>query len=482
MGRLFWKIFLGFWLTLLLSNIGIAWVTAQFLMLTDTKPSQRLDSKSKHQIMAISSVLEYGGEPAAINMMQKERFDHTRFTIFVINEKGNDILGRTFINPNQQGITDINKSRAIKQQIQGISHKVISAEGKQFIIKSVPKPHNFFSVYKKLQHQRDFFPQPKHRKPPPSPLDKRELLFIRLGLMIPISGLICFWLAWYLTKPVRQLREATQRLADGELAVRVSPFMKNRQDEIADLGTDFDHMAEQLTLMINRQKQLIQDISHELRSPLARLQVAMGLARKKIGSEAAYELERIEREANRLECLVSQVLSLAKLEESKVYALEEYIDIADLLQTIAKDADYEAKSQQCQVTLECSIRPILKANGELLHRALENIIRNAVNYTAKDTIVDVTLQEHHQNSDMITIAVCDSGEGVPPEQLEELFEPFVRMAKSRNRETGGYGLGLAIAKRAIHLHGGQILANNREAGGLCVEVNLPLTESWKNTK
>jgi signal transduction histidine kinase len=470
MGRLFWKIFLGFWLTMLLTNVGIAWVMAQFLLLSDDQPTRRLDPKSRHQMMTVVSVLEYGGITATKAMLT-QRLEMGRFKILVINEQGQELLDRSHGNQTKEKVKE-SIANSDQYPKNGFVRKVFSAEGEPFTIIAEPRQQTIFSVFNQLQRRENFLPPPRHLRPPPQ--QARKLLFIRLGLMIPISGLFCFWLAWYLTKPVRQLREATQQLANGDLGVRVASLIGRRRDEIADLGHDFDHMAEQLQLMIFRQKQLIQDISHELRSPLARLQVAMGLTRKKIGTEAEHELGRIEREANRLESLVAQVLSLAKLEESNVYALEEYIDIAGLLQTIVTDADYEAVSRHCHVKLNCKIRPILKANGELLHRALENIIRNAVYYTAKQTTVTIVLQE--KKGGQINILVLDCGEGVPPEQLTELFEPFVRMAKSRDRDSGGYGLGLAIAKRAIQLHKGEVFAYNRESRGLCVEINLPFVD------
>jgi signal transduction histidine kinase len=247
-----------------------------------------------------------------------------------------------------------------------------------------------------------------------------------------------------------------------------------QRDEIADLGRDFDYMAGRLQIIISRQKQLIQDISHELRSPLARLHVAMELTRIKVCGAADRELGRIEREVNRLESLVTQILTLARLEDNKSEILDEHIDIAELLLRIVNDADYEAVKRDCHVHLNCKVRPILNANGELLLRALENIIRNAVNYTADSTSVTVLMQESEKHKEWLEISVCDHGLGVSEGQLASLFEPFVRIAKSRDRDSGGYGLGLSIAKRAIQLHGGHVSAHNREAIGLCVKVFLPL--------
>ncbi len=309
-------------------------------------------------------------------------------------------------------------------------------------------------------------------KPPVSFARSPRILLVRFGAALLIGGLLCAWLAWHLTKPIRQLSAASRQLANGNLSVRVAGVIGQRRDEISDLGHDFDYMAEHLQVMIDGQKQLLQNISHELRSPLARIHVAMALAQKKDNEDVKRELDRIELEANRLESLIAQILTLSKQQESNVNNLEEYIDIADLLKTIIADAEYEAANKKCHVTLESKTNPIIRANGELLHRALENVIRNAVRYTTSSSTVSVVLQKKTQN-DCIDISICDEGPGVPEEFLSSLFEPFVRVANSRDRDSGGYGLGLAITRHAIILHGGNVKAYNH-GGGLCVKIELPL--------
>jgi two-component system sensor histidine kinase CpxA len=308
--------------------------------------------------------------------------------------------------------------------------------------------------------------RPFHRDP--------WLFSIRLGIAILLSGLVCFWLAWYLARPVRYLSEATHRLSGGELGVRVGKTMGRRRDEIADLGRDFDRMAERLQSLILTQKQLLSDVSHELRSPLARLQVALGLARKKIGKHAEKDLDRIEQEANRLDNLVGQVLTLARLEVLEPDVLEDYVDMTELLKTIIEAVEFEVVDSNRHVHLTSKTSCIVKANAELLRRALENIIHNAVHYTEEKTIVEVSIQDSIDQKGWIDISVCDHGTGIPEEKLPLLFEPFVRLSEARERSSGGYGLGLAIAERAIRMHGGFVSASNRDSGGLCVLVQLPL--------
>jgi signal transduction histidine kinase len=276
-----------------------------------------------------------------------------------------------------------------------------------------------------------------------------------------------------LTKPVRHLRNASNELANGNLDVRVGALMGHSKDELTDLGHDFDYMAEKLQLLMKKQQQLLQNISHELRSPLARIHLAMGLAKKKNCGDVSLDLNRIELETNRLECLIAEVLTLARQEDGNISLVDEYIDVAELLKFIVADAEYEAENKNCHVGFTCDVTPIIQANGELLRRALENIIRNAVKYTVEASTISVVLKTNTQK-EVIEIAICDQGRGVPAEFLSSLFEPFVRVADSRDRDSGGYGLGLAISQHAIELHGGNVRAKNRESGGLCVEVRLPI--------
>lgn len=463
MGRLFWKIFLWFWLAMILTTFGITWVMMQFLLSSDEQFTGKLSHRMEPHISAVSSVLKQSKDDSSLRAILKDLSASSPFRIFIIDDQGQELLGRSLPKSFNTETTPDNHSDFIEKR------EIISATGDHYTL--LIKTPGKFSPTGRLRRSAPFQSfRPFARNP--------RLLILRLGLAILLSGAVCFWLAWYLARPVRQLREASLKLAEGDLDVRVAQLIGNRRDEIADLGRDFDYMAERLQLMMSRQKQLIQDVSHELRSPLARLQIALGLTRKKShghpDQNIDQELDRIEREANRLESLIAQVLMLARLEESNVNKLDEYIDIAELLESILDDADYETANRNCDIHLDCRIHPIIKANGELLHRALENIIRNALKYTPDGTTVNVELQNHDKHAESFLISVCDHGPGVPEEQLPKLFEPFFRVAESRDRNSGGYGLGLAIAKRAIQFHNGHITAHNGEENGLCVEVSLPL--------
>lgn len=287
-----------------------------------------------------------------------------------------------------------------------------------------------------------------------------------------VSGLVCFLLARYLTAPLARLRRATEAYANGDLDTRVMPHMGRRRDEIAELGQAFDRMAGRLQVLMTSQRQLLSDVSHELRSPLARLHVALGLARQRAEGRASEELDRIEREAERLNDLIGQLLSLARLESGISAPGREPVDLTGLLSGVVADANYEARNSRRRVEFSVPAAVVVEGNGDLLQSAFENIIRNAVRHTAEGTTVTIGLDRDPSGSGWC-ITVQDQGPGVPDDMLVKLFEPFVRVGDARDRASGGYGLGLAIARRAILAHGGEIRASNLPSGGLRIEVRLP---------
>lgn len=293
---------------------------------------------------------------------------------------------------------------------------------------------------------------------------------LHLLAIITVAGLFCYWLARYLTAPVTKLRAATQELARGNLSARVAPAFRNRRDELAALATDFDQMAEKIESLVNGQRRLLGDISHELRSPLARLNVALELARQRAGADAASALQRIEREAEMLNEMIGQLLALTRL-ESHTEAVEKIsFDLVQLVQEIVDDAAYEARNRNRSALLEAPPACNMLGNEQLLRRAIENVVRNAVQYTADETAVEVKLA----CGDQAVITVRDYGPGVPAESLDKLFRPFYRVDEARDRNSGGTGLGLAIAERAVRLHGGTVEAANVSTGGLVVTITLPV--------
>lgn len=306
------------------------------------------------------------------------------------------------------------------------------------------------------------------------------------GLVIAIisSGLVCYFLSWYLTKPIVRLRAATRQLAAGNLTARTGAPVTGRRDEVAGLMRDFDAMAERLETLMKAQSRLLNDISHELRSPLARLSVALGLARQRAGVESADMLERIELEAGRLNELIGRILTLARLEDGEQRMPQTPVPLDELVLNVAEDAEFEAQARHCHVHTvipECDWG--VRGNASLLHSAVENVVRNAVRYTQERTSVEIELAtEAGTKGPEAVLKVSDSGPGVPADALEKLFEPFYRLDDARGRLTGGVGLGLAITERAVRFHGGRVSAHNRDEGGLRVEIRLPLISGAQGIK
>jgi two-component system, OmpR family, sensor histidine kinase CpxA len=298
------------------------------------------------------------------------------------------------------------------------------------------------------------------------------------GLIIAIisSGIVCYLLSWYMTKPIVRLRTVARQLAAGNLTARTGAPASMRRDEVAGLMRDFDAMAERIETLLKAQSRLLNDISHELRSPLARLNVALGLARQRAGVESADMLDRIELEASRLNELIGRILTLARLEDGEQIVPQTPVPLDEIVTSVAEDAEFEAQARHCHVRAsipegEWKVR----GNASLLHSAVENVVRNAIRYTQEGTSIGVELtSEAKAGGQEAMLRVSDSGPGVPPEALKKLFEPFYRLDDARERQTGGVGLGLAITERAVRFHGGIVKAFNREGGGLVVEIRLPL--------
>ncbi len=286
-----------------------------------------------------------------------------------------------------------------------------------------------------------------------------------------VSGLMCLALAWSLTRPIRQLQSAARKVADGE-STRVVPSMGKRRDEFYWLAKDFDHMAQKILNTVETQKQLLSDVSHELRSPLSRMQIALGLLEKKLGNEGNDHVMRLEKECTRMDEMIGQLLSIAALERGQRYEKEQVIALDNLLNDIVRDAKFEA--EQKSVRFKCDLASGLTRKGyyHLLYSAIENVVRNAIRYTYEGT--EITVRLFRENNHAV-IVVSDQGPGVANEFLSQLFEPFFRTDDARSRAEGGAGLGLAISAKAIMAHQGRVHAEPAsEATGLKVVISLPL--------
>ena len=291
----------------------------------------------------------------------------------------------------------------------------------------------------------------------------------RILAVILTGGLVCYGLARYLTSPIVKLRRATKELASGDLHTRVGKRVAKGGDELALLARDFNEMAERIESLVTSEKRLTQDISHELRSPLARLNVALEIAKQKANAESQPILERIEKESNRLNQMISRLLILSKLESGAPELEMQRVNLKKVVEEIVADADFEAQAKNKSVKITAIEDSRFLGSENLLRSAVENVLRNAVRYTQEKTAVEVSLR--NLNGDAV-IDIKDQGGGVPEEELENLFRPFYRIGEARERKSGGVGLGLAIAQRAVFAHKGSIKAENT-GKGLLVEIKLP---------
>lgn len=289
-------------------------------------------------------------------------------------------------------------------------------------------------------------------------------LLVWVLIAIVIIGLVSYALAKVLSRRIRLLRSAAQVISAGNLTARVTI---TGSDEISALAKDFNLMAERINEMMASQRQLVSDVSHELRSPLARLRIALGLAER--AEDPSLSLMRIEKEADELERLVTDLLSLARIESGQSKMDRQPVPMCELLKSIVSDANYEGKDHRRSVLLESCDEATVMGDPVLLHAAIENVVRNALSYTPEGSSVVIRLQQYESE---LAITIDDQGPGVPEDALARLFEPFSRVAESRDRHSGGYGLGLAITGRTLLAHGGKAVAENRPAGGLRVILTL----------
>jgi len=331
-------------------------------------------------------------------------------------------------------------------------------------------------------------------QPPPSSPQRQprhgvqQLLhfaFPQLPVAIAVGGLTTFVLVLLFSRPLVRLRKAARELAGGNLTARVeesaSAAKRANADEFQGLVHDFNHMAERLESLVGAQRLLLRDVSHELRSPLARLSVALELAREDAAgepddrAELEQHLDRIEREADNLNKLIGQLLTLSSMEAREDTAAFQAVSLNQICEDLLPDAEYEAQQRPCTVTLQEDATCIVRGDRELLYRALENFIRNAIRYTAPNTEVTLRVSETTAGAErMAVVEVTDHGPGIPQAELAHVFRPFYRVDSSRTSSTGGFGVGLAITERAVRLHGGTIRAMICPGGGTTIEMTFPL--------
>jgi two-component system OmpR family sensor kinase len=437
--RLFWKILFSFWLTFMLIVEGL-WVV---FTLHDRPPrpfeKDMVQRIAGMQIGSAAIALRLGGLPAVeVLLADWPEAEKNRLTVELVTPDQEAAAREEVVS--QSPANALADRRMVTRTVQGTDQ----------------------AVYRLTYGMEDMFPRPP--RPP-----ELMVLGVAGGLLFSAT------LAWYLTRPVRWLRGGFDQLAQGRLGVRLKPHMGRRRDEIADLARDFDLMAERLQQLVASREQLLHDVSHELRSPLARLHMAIGLARQNPQKTQA-SLDRIELESCRLDELVGELLTLSRV-EAGAPQLDEYFDLDSLVRAVVSDARFEANASGILVETNIDARdqpseanPTVRGNAELIRRAVENVVRNAIHHSTRGRKVDVNVSADW-DARYFVIRVADEGPGVRQDALQTMFEPFVRLPGVAMGP--GFGLGLAIARRAIAAHGGSIEARNREKQGLLMTICLP---------
>jgi signal transduction histidine kinase len=454
---IFLKIHLSFWLTTIL--IVATQISIDRMMESRDPMHHPLPQHLKASLVLYGEAAmsrHLGGKTEHVHQITNAQQNTSGSRIYLLDSLVHDVEDRA-LTPESRSVAE----RAWQ------SLKPESSSEKNALIMAVPLAGPDNNTYIVVGE----FPPESHGPHPGGALHLAE----GLTVILIISGIMCYTLARYLTSPIIAIREATRRVASGELSVRIAHTFGNRKDELSELAGDFDHMTERIEFLMTSQRQLLGDISHELRSPLARLNVALELARRYTGPEAQNALTRIEHEAQILNKLIGQVLTLTRLESGFDRIQMKLLSLSALVREISTDADFEAQGTDRSVKLTRIDACIVQGSEELLRQAIENIVRNAIHYTFASTSIDIRLEKIEADSaPYAEITVRDHGPGVPDAEIHKIFLPFFRISNARERKTGGTGLGLAIAERAVRLHHGTLNAANAPDGGFIVTMRLPL--------
>jgi two-component system sensor histidine kinase CpxA len=442
--RLFWKMFVSFWIAQTAFFVYLGFRTHQLTQ--SSGPLWLISAQRTLPVVANSLVADYETDGAAAADQQINAVsDDRRIKMWLVDPAGNDISGQALPSHVTQVVRDTKSSGTTVRIADEVSYVSVHATGARGTYTLVARYNTV-------------------------PLLRGEGLFRLFAISTLLASIACFLLAHYLSAPIWQLRLATHRLAAGDLDARAGEKLGRRNDEIADLVRDFDAMAERIRDLMKNQKRLLSDISHELRSPLARLRVALALARRNESETQKPSHERIETEIERLDEMIGRILMLSRLESGELELRTSELDLNELVESVVDDARFEAErtGHSIEFTAENHFR--VSANEELLRSSIENVVRNALYYTSGDEPIQVSLFATPAGA---TLRVRDNGPGVPANALPNLFRAFYRVDDSRVSGTGGTGLGLAIARQAIVSHGGTITAQNATPHGLIVEMTIP---------
>lgn len=456
MQRLFWRIFAAFWVATVFVLIAFAWITTSNFE-TDKIPGlgiTRLQAAMDDLISRTARELRREGEEQTRQWLRTAA-DFGPIDVYVFGADGTELLGRS----TSVSVGDAAAAVMAKPADANNPAPTIGSERLRARIVRTRDGRSYVAV---ATLERSFLARLMSRRP--------GWFWTNIGVAMVVSALFAALLAFYVAAPLTRIRTSTRRFAQGDLDARVGRLRFGRSTEVTALATEFDAMAERIKALVESHRRLVRDVSHELRSPLARQRIALELARDGDPALINASLDRIELESDRLEAMLAQSLELSRL-ETAVGAANDDVALDTLLDDVITNADYEGAPRGRKVVLTECERLRLTGSHSALHSAFENVIRNALAYTADGSTVGVRLIRVGNDA---LVSVRDHGPGVAEAELARIFEPFYRTDSARTRSSGGTGLGLAIARRAIERHGGNIVARNLGGGGLEVAIRLPL--------
>jgi two-component system sensor histidine kinase CpxA len=450
-GNLFLKIFLGFWATVIVTGIALV---LTFLFEPRGVPSQW------HAIL-----VEVAHSSGAMAVNEAERGGHSAAAAYIDWMEGETHLKACLFDQTENLVAGSDCG-----SFQRMTSRVTPSKPSIFSMK-----YGIARVAIRLQgsNGHDYIFATELPAGPRAALGMNATsIALQWCVALLVSGLICYLLTRYLTAPILRLRAASQQLASGDLSTRAAARLESRHDELGDLVRDFNAMASRIEELVSRQRQLISDVSHELRSPLARLFVALDLGRERKGSDPAFD--QMEKDIGLLNEMIGRLLAVARLDSSAPQVAMSSVNLTEIVSQIVRDADFESRERCGHLVLTAHDQIFVQGDAKLLKSAIENLVRNAIAYTDPATSIEVRLQsERRSSASFVRLTVRDYGPGVPESELVKIFQPFYRVSDARDRQSGGAGLGLAIAERVIRVHGGTIRAENVAPRGLQVEILLP---------
>lgn len=443
--RLFWKIFLPFWAAQALL-LGALYLRVH-IRINSEHPWWIQPERREMPVLAslAATTFERQGQAGLATLLDELSLPR-RSQFWLVDGSGRELSGREIPQNILQGAAVAERTEGVHRSYEAnvLAAAATTSQGKYTLIAELVPP----------------------------PLSERipgDILWtLKLGTIF--SAIICFLIAHYLTKPIERLRDATNQLARGNLDIRAGENLGNRSDEIADLVRDFDSMADELRKQIKSERSLLSGVSHELRSPIARIRLALTLARRGGDSEREEMLDRIEQDTIQLDAMLEQILTVARLESGQIKPRFEPLVLNDMIDDVLHDAKFEAAATHATITYE-GVENI-RVNGDpgMLRSAIENVVRNAIFYSGEGGKIEVKLTTMGKGAQL---AVRDNGPGVPPEKMPLIFEPFYRVDDARGSATGGMGLGLAIVQNAILAHpGAAFAAQNVEPHGFEIRLKF----------